>query len=97
SWKILGNLGLAAMKLERDGEAIEAFKTYLAEGGDQVDPGEREQFQRDIETLEASVTWVTVTATLPGATLEDRRTPLAGAPRVNVYDMEEESFRLGLH
>ncbi len=26
SWKILGNLGLASMKLERDGEAIEAYQ-----------------------------------------------------------------------
>src|SRR5262245_18752054 len=37
SWKILGNLGLAAMKLERDGEAIEAYQKYLSEGGTQVD------------------------------------------------------------
>lgn len=97
SWKILGNLGLAAMKLERDGEAIEALKTYLAEGGDEVDSGERAQFERDIEMLEASVTWVTITASLPGGSLEDRRTPLAGAPRINVYDMKEESFKVGLH
>ncbi len=97
SWKILGNLGLAAMKLERDGEAIEALKGYLEGGGDEIDPGERSQFERDIEMLETSVTWVTLTASLPGGTLEDRRTPLAGAPRVNVYEMEEESFKVGLH
>jgi hypothetical protein len=97
SWKILGNLGLAAMKLERDGEAIEALKTYLAEGGDEVDLSERAQFERDIEMLEASVTWVTVTASLPGGSLEDRRTPLAGAPRINVYDMKEESLKVGVH
>lgn len=97
SWKILGNLGLAAMKLERDGEAIEALKTYLAEGGEEVDSSERAQFERDIEMLEASVTWVTVTASLPGGSLEDRRTPLAGAPRINVYDMKEESLKVGVH
>lgn len=97
SWKILGNLGLAAMKLERDGEAIEALKTYLAEGGDEVESSERAQFERDIEMLEASVTWVTVTASLPGGSLEDRRTPLAGPPRINVYDMKEESLKLGVH
>ena len=32
SYKILGNLGLCAMKLERDGEAIDAYEKYLAEG-----------------------------------------------------------------
>ena len=40
SWKILGNLGIAAMKLERDGEAIDAFSRYLAEGKKDIDAGE---------------------------------------------------------
>ena len=53
SWKILGNLGISAMKLERDGEAIDAYKKYLSEGGKQVDADERAQFQRDLATLEA--------------------------------------------
>src|SRR6185436_89604 len=29
NYKILGNLGLCAMKLERDGEAIESYSSYL--------------------------------------------------------------------
>src|SRR6266496_5806066 len=33
SWRILGNLALSAMKLERFGEAIEAYERYVAEGG----------------------------------------------------------------
>src|SRR5690606_41982881 len=37
SWKILGNLGLASMKLERDGEAIEAIQGYLDGGKDNID------------------------------------------------------------
>jgi len=32
SWKILGNLGITSMKLERDGEAVDAFEKYLAGG-----------------------------------------------------------------
>src|SRR5436189_1139190 len=51
SWKILGNLGLSAMKLERDGEAIEAYRKYLTDGGNQVDTDERAQFTRDLSTL----------------------------------------------
>src|SRR5215475_15565235 len=43
SWKILGNLGITAMKLERDGEAIEAFEKYLASGGNQIELAERSQ------------------------------------------------------
>src|SRR5579885_3303968 len=34
SYKILGNLGLCAMKLERDEEAIVAYEKYLKEGKD---------------------------------------------------------------
>lgn len=53
SWKILGNLGLAAMKLERDGEAIAAFERYLSEGKKELDPTERSDIERDLSTLRA--------------------------------------------
>ena len=46
SWKILGNLGLAAMKLERDGEAVDAYSKYLAEGANDLDPSEKEQISQ---------------------------------------------------
>ena len=51
SWKILGNLGICAMKLERDGEAIDAYKKYLQGGGTQLGAAERAQFSRDLSTL----------------------------------------------
>src|SRR5262245_35470252 len=38
--KILGNLAICAMKLERDGEAIKAFEGYL-EGAPDVSAAER--------------------------------------------------------
>jgi hypothetical protein len=97
SWKILGNLGIAAMKLERDGEAIEALRTYLAQGGSQLDAGERNQVQRDLETLEAGVVWVTLSTAPPGARLTDTRTPLAGRPIVNRYTTSDEPLKIGLH
>lgn len=97
SWKILGNLGIAAMKLERDGEAIEAFRKYLEEGGSQIEAGERNQVQRDLETLEAGVVWVTVSTLPPGARLTDTRTPLAGRPAVNRYSTAGEPAKIGLH
>ena len=34
SYKILGNLGLCALKLERDGEAIDAYEEYLKHAPD---------------------------------------------------------------
>lgn len=97
SWKILGNLGIAAMKLERDGDAIEAFKIYLKEGGDEIEPSERDQVTRDLETLESSVTWISVDVAPPGATLIDERIPVAGQPTVNHYEVGQETTRIGLH
>lgn len=95
SWKILGNLGLAAMKLERDGEAIDAFDKYLKQGGSSVDEVERAQMQRDLQTLQASV--VTVKLTAPkGTHLTDERVPVNGRDVVNEYQSPDGKFSLGL-
>ena len=85
SWKILGNLGISAMKLERDGEAIDAYKKYLAEGGKQVEADERAQFQRDLATLEAGVVRLTLDSDPPGAVIEDERFPTSGNAIRNAY------------
>jgi len=85
SWKILGNLGLAAMKLERDGEARDAMKGYLDGGGKQLDPQERAQMERDLQALEASLVSVHLEAAPNGITLLDERQPLTGNPIVNRY------------
>lgn len=88
SWKILGNLGLAAMHLERYGEAIEAFSGYLKQGGDEVVEQEREQFQRDLETLQASVAEFAITAP-PNAEIVDLRSSNQGADVRNYYVVPE--------
>jgi hypothetical protein len=96
SWKILGNLGISAMKLERDGEAIDAFKKYLAEGGDQVAPDERKQFERDLQTLEASVVTIKMVSQPPGAAFIDERIPVSGAPIANSYEASNEWVTAGI-
>src|SRR5687767_14188292 len=85
SWKILGNLGIAAMKLERDGEAVEAFRKYLSEGGTQIEPEERAQFERDAQTLEAGLVRVKIESVPPGAIVVDERIPMAGGAVINRY------------
>lgn len=85
SWKILGNLGISAMKLERDSEAIAAFKQYLAEGGKRVDADERAQFQRDLSTLESGVATLVLQTDPPGGTIEDERHPASGQAVRNSY------------
>jgi hypothetical protein len=100
SWKILGNLGISAMKLERDGEAIDAYKKYLAEGGKQVDADERAQFQRDLATLEAGVVRLTLESDPPGAIVEDERFPASGNAIRNSYTLSgplQIGLRAGRH
>jgi hypothetical protein len=96
SWKILGNLGIAAMKLERDGEAIEAFKKYLAEGGDNIATEERRQFERDLQTLEASIVQIKVSSNPPGASIVDERIPVRGEPSVNRYGPLDGELVIGV-
>ena len=93
--KILGNLAICAMKLERDGEAIEAFQRYLA-GATDVGPVERKQTQRDLKTLEDTVVWLELRIGPAGTSLVDERIPVSGPPIVNRYDVLAADDKLGI-
>src|SRR6187402_2729084 len=94
SWKILGNLGIAAMKLERDGEAIEAFQKYLAGGQASLAPEEKEQFQRDLGTLQAGVVRLNIDVSQPGVILTDERMPVTGSVVRNTYSSGDKHFAI---
>ena len=94
SWKILGNLGIAAMKLERDGEAIDAFTRYLAEGKKDIDASERADIERDLGTLRASAVMLTLTTTPAEVKITDQRSPVQGTPIINRYDSQAGQLRL---
>jgi hypothetical protein len=85
SWKILGNLGIAAQELERDGEAILAFESYLEQGGKVLAADERKQFKEDLEVLRAGSSTVTIETQPEGAWIVDERLPETGEPIVNRY------------
>ena len=85
SWKILGNLGISAMKLERDSEAIDAFTRYLAEGKKEIDAAERADIERDLGTLRASAVSLMITTTPAQVALSDERIPVTGSPVRNRY------------
>jgi hypothetical protein len=96
SYKILGNLGLCAMKIERDAEAIQAYETYLKEAGPEVTDAQRAQVQRDLLTLKEGVLTVTVSSDPPGATIVDSRTPVEGQDIKNSYGKATAPIVLGL-
>jgi hypothetical protein len=73
SWKVLGNLGLCALKLERDGEALEHYTNYLKSGGNDIDPEERKALERDSLLISGNSAVVNLTAATPDADLIDAR------------------------
>lgn len=94
--RILGNIALCAMELERDGEAIELYRRYLAEVDD-VDPDERKQIRKDIATLEAASGVLDLSVGASGWELVDERVPVKGQPVRNVYgpfDDEDAQLRV---
>jgi hypothetical protein len=85
SWKILGNLGIVAQELERDGEAIDAIEAYLDQSGKDLSAEERKQFKEDLEVLRAGYSTVTIETVPDGAWIVDERLPETGEPIVNRY------------
>jgi hypothetical protein len=92
---ILGNMGLCALKLERDAEALEAYTRYLAEVPD-LDAAERAQTERDIVTLRAGIAKITVESNPDGAMIQDTRVTGKGESVVNIYGPVHGKTELGL-
>jgi hypothetical protein len=95
--KVLGNIAFCALHLERDGEAIDSYTTYLRDVPD-VSERERAQIQRDLPTMMATIARVRVVAktAAKGAVIIDRRTQTRGAPVENAYPLEGNEALLRL-
>jgi hypothetical protein len=92
---ILGNIGLCAMKLERDAEAIDAYKRYLAEM-QSLAPEERAQIERDVLTLQAGLARVSVESHPDGALINDTHIAVRGESVTNLYGPIHGKTELGL-
>ncbi|MEO7036484.1 MAG: hypothetical protein ABI548_21245 [Polyangiaceae bacterium] len=73
SWKVLGNYGLCALKLERDEEAIAFYDEYLKGGGKRIDKDEREAIERDLLLVKGNDATLDVSASASEFTLLDAR------------------------
>lgn len=74
SWKVLGNLGLCALKLERDEEAVSYYELYLKQGGKEIAPEERSAIEQDLLLLKGNLAEVRVTSAEKDLKVVDRRT-----------------------
>jgi len=87
-------MAICALELERDGESIDLYATYLASKGASIDPAERAQVESDLNTLRAAVATVTLSADHHDVRVTDVRTPAKGYPIRNSYTLPA---KLGLH
>ncbi len=98
---MLGNVGLCALKLERDGEAIDAYTTYLAKGTD-IPEDERKQIERDLATMKSTLATLVLDVAPAGASVVDERQRTSGASQRNKYGpltagVNELRLRAGTH
>ena len=94
SWKVLGNLGLCALKLERDGEAFQYYTEYLQQGGNEIDPGERAALEREMLLITGNSATVTLTASAEGAELVVSRGGSSAPPQAYKFENSELGLRL---
>jgi hypothetical protein len=97
-WTILGNLGIAAQHLERDGEAIDSMEQYLERGRKEISAAEKAEVRETLDLIRAGIAEVTLEA--PGTfSIVDIRA--AEYDVINEYGPFEErvilSVRAGQH
>jgi hypothetical protein len=91
--KILSNLGLCAMHIERDGEAIEAYELYLKQV-DSIAPEERARIDVDLKRLRASSATLVLSVQPAGALIIDERIPQSGDSVINRYQFADSTIQL---
>jgi hypothetical protein len=98
SYKILSNIGLCALNLERDGEAIDAYTKFLAVAkAEDIPTDKRKLMERDIAMLKASLVTITISSVPADVTLIDERLPTKGSSVTNRYDINSGKLTLGIH
>jgi len=101
SLNALKGMAVCNLELERDGDAIEQYTTYLEgkakEKGKKFDPAEKKQVENDLAALKAAVATVKLTVNRPDVQLTDVRTPSKGFPITNRYTIPQDGKSLGIH
>jgi hypothetical protein len=97
SLNALRGMGICALELERDGEAISLLERYLVAKGTAIDPADEKQVKADLAALKAAVARVTFEVDRPDVRITTVRTPARGYPVTNRYELAEGATELGLH
>ncbi len=82
NWKILYNIGQSEAAAKRHGLALQAFESYLSQGGDDVSDDRESELEKEIERLRKIVGFLKITAPDGVAVVVDGldrgRAPLSG-------------------
>jgi len=98
SLNALKGMAICNLELERDGDAIDQYTTYLAGKGATLDPEEKRQLEADLNALKAAVATLRLAADRPGVRVTDVRTPSKGFPIRNSYALPDHGDKqLGIH
>lgn len=97
SLNALKGMGVCALELERDGEAIAAFEKYLAGKGSQIEAADKTQMESDLNALKSSLATVTLKTDRNDVKITDTRTPSRGFPITNRYSVGVTGQKLGIH
>lgn len=98
TYKILTNIGLCALNLERDGEAIDAYQRFLAEAkAEDIPQDKRKLMERDIAMLKASLVTLNFSSQPVRLILQDERLTSKGGSVVNRYEIRDGKLTLGIH
>jgi tetratricopeptide (TPR) repeat protein len=91
----LQNLAVCAYKLERYGEAISYYQTFLPKQ-DKLSQADRTRFEKDLLTMKQSVAYVVLTSKRKPGSVIDTRSATQGSV-TNVYKLRDKPLRLGVH
>jgi hypothetical protein len=73
SWKVLGNLGLCALKLERDQEALSYYEQYFEKGRGEIAAEERNAIEQDLMLIKGNLATVHVSSPTADLKVLDQR------------------------
>lgn len=97
SLNALRGMGICALELERDGEAVELLERYIQGKGSTIEAADKKQLDSDLAALKSAMATITFETDRPKVRITTVRTPSRGYPISNRYEVEQGKTPLGLH
>lgn len=97
SAKAVRAMGVCALELERDGDAIQHLEKFLELKDEKIPAADVAQAEADLKALRSAVAWVTFSSDRSSVRVTDVRTPSKGYPVTNRYAASAAERTIGVH